>query len=82
MRIRVNFMFRGTWSVHCVAADGKTPISQWLTIRKEETLLRLLVASGATPEQMEEVERDIKQWGGGSALIGVTETGRLLLRIK
>jgi hypothetical protein len=81
MRIRVNFMFRDTWSVHCVAADGKTPISQWLTIRKDETLLRLLVASGATPEQMEEVERDMKQRGGGSTLIEVNETGRQLLRI-
>jgi hypothetical protein len=82
MRILVNFMFRDTWSVHCLAADGKTPISQWLTVRKDETLLRLFKASGATPEQMEEVQRDMKLWGRGSAFIEVTETGRLLLRIK
>jgi hypothetical protein len=49
MRILVNFMNRDGWSVHCMAPDCQTLISQWVTVRTEETLLRLLKASGATP---------------------------------
>jgi hypothetical protein len=37
MRILVNFDHRDTWSVHCLAADRKTPMSQWITVRKDET---------------------------------------------
>jgi hypothetical protein len=49
MRILVNFMHRDGWSVHCLAPDCKTLVSQWVTVCTEETLLRLLKASGATP---------------------------------
>jgi hypothetical protein len=45
MRILVNFMRRDGWSDHCLAPDCKTPISQWVTIQTEETLLRLLKAA-------------------------------------
>jgi hypothetical protein len=31
MRILVNFMHRDRWSVHCLAADCKTLVSQWVT---------------------------------------------------
>jgi hypothetical protein len=81
MRILVNFMHRDGWSVHCLAPDCKTPISQWVTIQTEETLLRLFKASGATPAEMEEIERDMKQQGRGSTFIEVNETGRRLLCI-
>jgi hypothetical protein len=47
----------------------------------EETLLRLLKASGATPADMEEIERDICRWGRGSKFIDVNEPVRRLLRI-
>jgi hypothetical protein len=47
----------------------------------EETLLRLLKASGATPGELEEIERDIQRWGRGSTFIEVNEIGRRLLRI-
>lgn len=50
-------------------------------VRTQETLLRLLKASGATPSEMEEIERDMKQQGRGSTFITVNETGRRLLRI-
>jgi hypothetical protein len=49
LRILVNYMNRDGWSVHYVAPDCQTLISQWVTVRTEETLLRLLKASGATP---------------------------------
>ena len=81
MRILLNFMNRDGWSVHCLAPDCKTLVSQWITVRTDETLLRLFKASGATPTQMDEIERDIKRWGRGSTLLDVNETGRLLLRI-
>jgi hypothetical protein len=82
MLILVNFMRRDGWSVHCLAADCRTVISPWVTIGSDEALLHQLQASGATPGQMEEIQRDMKRWGRGSTFIEVTETGRLLLRIK
>ena len=84
MRILVNFMHRDGWSVHCLAPDCKTLVSQRVTVRTEATLLRLLKASGATPAEMDEIERDMKQQGRGgrgSTFIEVNETGRRLLRI-
>jgi hypothetical protein len=58
-----------------VAPDCQTLVSQWVTVRTEETLLRLLKASGATPAEMDEIERDMKQQGRGSTFIEVNETG-------
>jgi hypothetical protein len=74
-------MNRDGWSVHCLAADCRTLVSQWVTVSTEATLLRIFRASGATPADMEEIERDIARWGRGSILIDVNETGRRLLRI-
>jgi hypothetical protein len=82
MRILVNFMHRDSWSVHCLTADCRTLISKWVTVRSEETLLRLLKASGANPAQMEEIENSIRQWGRGSTFISVNDTGRRLLQIR
>jgi hypothetical protein len=81
MRTLVNFQNRDGWSVHCLAADCQTPVSGWVTVRTQETLLRLLKASGATPSDMDEIERDISRWGRGSIFIDVNENGRRLLRI-
>jgi hypothetical protein len=63
MRILVNFMHRDGWAVHCLASNCQTLVSQWVTVRTEETLLRLLKASGATPAEMDEIERGMKQQG-------------------
>jgi hypothetical protein len=82
MRILVNFMRNDGWSVHCLAADCRTLISQWVTVRTDETLLRLLKASGANPEQMGEIIRDMNRWGRASTFLELTETGRRLLRIE
>jgi hypothetical protein len=76
MRILVNYMNRNGWSIHCLAPDCQTLISGWVTVRTEETLLRLLKASGATPAEMDEIERDMKQQGRGSTFIEANETGR------
>jgi hypothetical protein len=46
VRILVNFMNRDGWAVHCLASDCQTLVSQWVTVRTEETMLRLLKASG------------------------------------
>jgi hypothetical protein len=81
MAILVNFMNRDGWNVHCLAPDCQTLVSQWVTVRTEGTLLRLLKASGAATAELEEIERDIGRWGRGSTLIDVNETGRQLLRI-
>jgi hypothetical protein len=63
------------------APDCQTLISQWVTVRTEATLLRLLKASGATLVEMDEIERDMKQQGRGSTFIDANETGLRLLRI-
>jgi len=52
-----------------------------VTVRTEATLLRLLKARGATPIEMDEIERDMKQQGRGSTFIDANETGLRLLRI-
>jgi hypothetical protein len=81
MRVFLNFQNRDGWSVYCLAADCKTLVSQWVTVRTEATLLRLLKASGANVAELEEIERDMKQQGRGSTFITVNETGRRLLRV-
>src|ERR1700678_586983 len=73
MRILANFMLRDTWSVHCVAQDCKTLVSEWVTVKTDETLLRLLKASGATEQNLIEIQRDMKRWGKGSTFIEVND---------
>jgi hypothetical protein len=66
MHILVNFDHRDHWSVHCLAADCKTLVRPWFTVRTDITLLRLLKASGATQVQLDEVERDMARGAGGA----------------
>jgi hypothetical protein len=40
-------------------------------VRSDQTLLRLFKASGATPPEVDEIERDIGRWGRGSTFIEV-----------
>ena|ERR1700733_988250 len=82
VRILVNFMHRDGWSVHCLAADARTLISGWVMVRTNETLLRLLKASGATTAQMDEIADDMRRMGRGSTFIEVNDVGYKLLRIR
>jgi hypothetical protein len=82
MLILVNFMLRDGWLVHCIADDAKTPISPFLRVASESTLLRLLRFCGATEKTMAEVERDMARWGRGSVWVNVTEDGKRLLRLR
>jgi hypothetical protein len=82
MRILINFRHRSGWSIHCLAPDCKTLVSPWLTVQEDETLLRVLAASGATPAQLDEVVKDMRRWGRGSTFIDINDAGRRLLRIK
>jgi hypothetical protein len=66
MRTLVNFMRRDGWFIHCLAADCRTLISRWIMVRSDQTLLRLFKASGATPPEVDEIERDIRRWGGAA----------------
>ena len=45
-------------------------------MRADETLLRLLRASGAGPAEMEEIAESIRKWSRGSSFIDVHETAR------
>jgi hypothetical protein len=68
MRVLINFMHRDGWSIHCLAPDCKTLVSEWVTVREDETLLRLLKASGATPAQVDEIANDMIRMGAGARL--------------
>ena len=76
MRILINFRHRSGWSIHCLAPDCKTLVSPWLTVQEDETLLRVLAASGATPAELDEIANDMMQRGRGSTFVGLSETGR------
>ncbi len=82
MRILVNFMHRDGWSVHCLAEDARTPISPFVNMEKQSTMLRLLRASGATDEDIASLEADIRRWNRGSVWINVAEQGKKLLRLR
>jgi hypothetical protein len=75
-------MHRDGWSVHCLAADARTPISPRLEMAKESTILRPFRASGATDETIAEVEADIRRWRRGSVWLEVSEEGKKLLRLR
>jgi hypothetical protein len=72
MQILANFMHRDGWSIHCLAADCRTLVSEWVSMREDGTLLRLLKASGATLDQVDEIADDMTRRGRGSTLIGVS----------
>jgi hypothetical protein len=78
----INFMRRGTWSIHCLADDAKTPVSGWVTVRDDSTLLRLFRACGASKSNIAEIQRDMARWGRGSTWLALNETGRRLLRVR
>jgi hypothetical protein len=82
VRILVNFMHRNGWSIHCLADDARTVIGPRLDMAKEATMLRLLRASGATDENMEEIEQKMARMGRGSVWIDVTDEGKRLLRLR
>jgi hypothetical protein len=82
LRILVNFQHREVWWIHCLAEDARTLISEWVMVRTDATLLHLFRACGATPDEMDEIERNMKRWGGGSTFIDANEVGCKLLRIR
>jgi hypothetical protein len=78
----LNYMHRDGWTVHCLAEDAKTSISPRLHVVTDSTLLRLLVACGATDADTEQVKVNMRRWGRGSVWIEVTDAGRKLLRLR
>jgi hypothetical protein len=53
----------------------------WVTVRSEETLLRLLRPAARTQLRWKRSRATIHRWGLGSVFLNVNETGRRLLRI-
>ena len=81
MRILVNFVNRDGWSVHCLAPDCKTLISQCVMVRTEETLLRLLKALSGRDGRDRARHKAMGSGQHVHAFIDINETGRKLLRI-
>jgi hypothetical protein len=64
------------------AVPLKPTLKQWqrtLGARRSSDLLR---AAGATPEDIESVEMDIRRWSRGSVRIEFSEPGKKPLRLK
>lgn len=78
----MNFMERGDWWVHCIASDAKTPISPHVSVKTQETLIRLLRYVGAGAENIAEVESCIRQWHRGSVRIQIAPGRKNLLRLR
>ena len=68
MRILVNFQHRDSWFVHAISEDTRTPISPILHVRDQATLIRLLRYVGATEENIEQVQEDIRRWTAAGSL--------------
>jgi hypothetical protein len=81
MRIWVNFTHHGnTWSVQCLAEDGRTVISPHVRIARDSTFLNLLRVSGADEDAVRAVSRDM-QIGSGTVTMNVNSKGIKLLQI-
>jgi hypothetical protein len=81
VRVLVNFQHYDGWSIHCLAEDAHTVLTEWTRVSSGETMLRLFRACGANEETMAEVERKIAVWGRGGVWLDVDVSGQKLLRI-
>jgi hypothetical protein len=52
VRILVNFGHYTGWSIHCLADDARTILTRWTDVFREETMLRLFRARGATEDAL------------------------------
>jgi hypothetical protein len=70
-------------SLGCANKVRATPGSSWSITNQRLTPgpIGIQGKRGATPAEMDEIERDMSRWGRGSTFIEVNETGRRLLRI-
>jgi hypothetical protein len=82
MRILVNFQLREIWTVHCLADDYRTPVSPFVQVESEETLIRLLRYVGGGDAEIEEVRTNIRRWSRGSVAIDLVAGRKNLLRIR
>jgi hypothetical protein len=82
MRVLVNFQQNDGWWVHCIAEDARTPISPYVSVKEEATLIHLLRYVGATDAEIEEVQKCIRRWGRGSVRIDLSPGCKNLLCIR
>ncbi len=66
MRALMNFMYRDGWSTHILAADCKTVLVGYRSVRDQETLLRIVAKLGGS---VADAETDIRRWNRGSVWI-------------
>ena len=82
MRILVNYIHRDGWWVHAIAEDASTPIGEYVSVKDEATLIRLLRYVGATDADIDLVHEDIRRGSRGGIWIDLEPGRRNLLRIR
>jgi hypothetical protein len=71
----VNFLRRDGYHVRAMDPDCRTTLGPYVTVQCKETLCRLLVYLGATPEQVADFDQSRRSWCQGTARITL-ERGR------
>jgi hypothetical protein len=66
MRALMNFMERDGWTMHILAADARTVLLGYRSVRDQEMLLRIVAKLHG---DVAEVEENIRRWGRGSVWI-------------
>jgi hypothetical protein len=82
MRVLVNFQHNDVWWAHCIAEDARTPITPFVSVASEESLIRLLGNVGATDSDIASVREDIRRWNRGSVFVELVPGRKNLLRIR
>jgi hypothetical protein len=82
VRILANYMHRDGWWVHAIAEDASTPIGEYVSVKDEATLIRLLRYVGATDADIDLVHEDIRRGSRGGIWIELLVGRRNLLHIR
>ena len=63
--IQLNFIDHKGLHVQAMALDCRTILGPYVPVASVDTLRRMLVYLGATPEQLEDFNRSYRRWGQG-----------------
>jgi hypothetical protein len=66
VRVIVNFQHRKGWNIHTMAEDCRTRLGPYRDVASEQTLMRLFLYLGATPEALEGAANALAARGASS----------------
>ena len=80
--IQLNVIDHKGLHVQAMALDCRTILGPYVPVASVDTLRRMLVYLGATPEQLEAFNRSYRRWGQGTARITLLPGRKNLLRLR